>query len=271
LRSGKSVNTAKSRISAIAFFHPGRTYRGSLGQHPTIQAFITGARREYPPLRDKFPTWDLPTVLKALMAHPFEPIEELSLGPLTKKTLFLVAICSARRIGELKALDCRPPYCSVGRGGIVLKTNSHFRPKVPSIANIEKSIDFTPYGIDEDGADMPERTLCVCRAMQRYLQVTRDIRRTDQLFVTFKEGDQGRAASKITMAGWLKNTIYKACFHLLGLSQGSIYHRHLPAGKLAGFTYLYEPLQIGVTSISVIQTCRCSFGCSQGCLSINFV
>jgi hypothetical protein len=46
--------------------------------------------------------WDLPTVLQGLMADPFEPLEELSLQYLTLKTVFLVAVCSVRRIGELE-------------------------------------------------------------------------------------------------------------------------------------------------------------------------
>lgn len=217
LEQGKSFYTARARISAIAFFHPGRTFRGKLGSQAMIQSFVSGAKRRYPPLRDRVPSWDLPTVLKALMAHPYEPIQELSLAQLTYKTLFLVAVCSARRIGELQALDCRAPYCSIGLGGVVLKTHESFVPKVPSIANMEKSIEFAPYGLDEDGSDLPEHTLCVCRAIQFYIQATRDIRKTNQFFVTFKPGDQGRAASKITMAGWLKKAIQDA-YQVQGLT-----------------------------------------------------
>jgi hypothetical protein len=38
--------------------------------------------------RDKIPMWDLPTVLQGLMAHPFEPLDDLSLKYLTCKTVF---------------------------------------------------------------------------------------------------------------------------------------------------------------------------------------
>lgn len=207
---GKSFHTARARVSAISFFHPGHTFRGSLGSHDLIQSFVSGARRRFPPLRDKLPSWDLPTVLKAMMHHPYEPIQDLSLGQLTHKTLFLVAICSARRIGELKALDCRPPYCSIGLGGVVLKTHESFRTKVPTLANLEKSVEFAPFGLAQDGSELPERALCVCRALQFYVAATADVRKTNQLFVTFKKGDQGRAASKITMAGWLKSAIQHA-------------------------------------------------------------
>ena len=69
--------------------------------------------KETIPLQDKTPSWDLLTALKDLMEHPFEPLQELSLAQLAYKTIFLVAICSARRIGELAALDCILPYCSI--------------------------------------------------------------------------------------------------------------------------------------------------------------
>jgi hypothetical protein len=46
--------------------------------------------------------------------------------------------------------------------------------KVPTQLNIEKAIQFAPYGIDEDGSMTPENTLCVCRALQEYLKATKD-------------------------------------------------------------------------------------------------
>jgi len=207
----KSYYTAKSRISAIAFFHPGHTFHGtSLGTHGLVRRFFGGAKKKFPPRRDLFPSWDLPTVLNALMGPPFEPLDELPLSLLTRKTLFLLAVCSAGRMGELQALDCRPPYCSIGAGGVVLKTHSSFVPKVPTAENIEKVLQFSPYGIDEAGLAGPENALCVCRALQEYLERTKEMRTTNQLFVTFKEGDHGRAAGKITMASWFKSLVQKA-------------------------------------------------------------
>jgi hypothetical protein len=114
---GKSFPTVKGRVSAINYFHPGTTFRGSLGSHKLIKTFISRARRICAHTSDKISTWDLPTVLQGLMKKPFEPLNQLSIEKLTLKTVFLVAICSARHIGELQALDCRPPYCSVGLGG----------------------------------------------------------------------------------------------------------------------------------------------------------
>ena len=207
LDEGKSYHTVKSRVSAIADFHPGKTFTGPLGQHKLLKLFLKGAFDKYPPIKDRVPSWDLPTVLEAMLDSPFEPIETISIDYLTLKTAFLVAIGSARRVSELQALDCRPPYCSIGEGGAVLRTNASFLPKVASVENIESTIDFAPFGLEEDGSPSELRPLCVTRALKAYLQRTAGSRKTDQLFVTYKTGQAGRAASKLTIARWIRRAI----------------------------------------------------------------
>ena len=48
--------------------------------------------------------WDLGIVLEALSKTPFEPLREAFLKHLTLKTVFLLAMASARRRNELQAL-----------------------------------------------------------------------------------------------------------------------------------------------------------------------
>lgn len=52
----------------------------------------------------RVPTWDLAIVLRALTKEPFEPMATISLKLLSIKTLFLVAVTSARRLSEFGAL-----------------------------------------------------------------------------------------------------------------------------------------------------------------------
>ena len=207
LSSGKSYNTIKSRVSAIAACHEGNTFSGQLAQNRLIKIFLRGAFEKNPPVKDKLPSWDLPSVLDAMMVSPFEPIQSLEMDMLTLKTVFLVAVCSARRLGELKALDCRPPFCSIGDGGVVLRTHSSFLPKVPSVENIERTLEFALYGLDDNGNETELAALCICRALKAYLAATKDIRTCSQLFVTYKRGAAGRPASKVTIARWLKKAI----------------------------------------------------------------
>ena len=52
--------------------------------------------------------------------------------------------------------------------------------------------------------------LCPIRALAEYLQRTRDIRPTDQLFVVFGGGSLGKTLTKSSLAHWLTDVISKA-------------------------------------------------------------
>ena len=51
------------------------------------------------------PPWDLDKVLEYLSGPPFEPLAETSFRNKTRKALFLLAMATAKRIGELQALS----------------------------------------------------------------------------------------------------------------------------------------------------------------------
>jgi len=70
----------------------------------------------------KVSAWDLPVVLQALKFTPFEPLAYVDLDVLTMKTVFLLAIYSAKGVGELQSLDCRPAFCAVSDAGVVFTT-----------------------------------------------------------------------------------------------------------------------------------------------------
>ena len=53
------------------------------------------------------PNWDLDIVLRALRSPPYEPLGTASFRDLTKKTLFLLSLATARRIGEIQALSAK--------------------------------------------------------------------------------------------------------------------------------------------------------------------
>ncbi len=76
-----------------------------MGRHPLVTCFLRGALKLRPPVRSRIPPWDLAMVLDALCRHPFEPIEEISDRHLTLKTVFLLAISSLKRVGDLQALS----------------------------------------------------------------------------------------------------------------------------------------------------------------------
>ena len=51
------------------------------------------------------PAWDLSKVLTYLVSPAFEPLSQASFRALTLKTLFLLALATAKRVGELQALS----------------------------------------------------------------------------------------------------------------------------------------------------------------------
>jgi len=90
------------------------------------------------------------------MKSPSEPIDKISIVMLTWKTVFLVAICSAKRISEMQAFDCRPAFCTVDENGVVLRAHSRFLPIHSPVRNLEqRRIEFTPYGRKPDGSLQP--------------------------------------------------------------------------------------------------------------------
>ena len=71
---------------------------------------ITSMELRRPRLTLVLPQWDLGIVLEDLGKPPYEPLREASLKHLTLKTVFLLAMASAGRRSELKALVFDPQY-----------------------------------------------------------------------------------------------------------------------------------------------------------------
>ncbi len=87
-----------------------------MGRHPLLTHFLHGALRLRPPVRSRFPPWDLDVVLDALCRPPFKPIEEISDCHLTLKTVFLLAISSLKRVGDMQGLSVAPTHLDFAPG-----------------------------------------------------------------------------------------------------------------------------------------------------------
>ena len=152
--------------------------------------------------RDLTPPWNLDVVLKFLTGKPFEPISHSSLRDLTRKTLFLVALASAKRVGELHALSFK---WALQRGDVILSYLPEFIAKTdtetfqcPREACI-KSLSALVGSGDE------ERLLCPVRAIKEYSRRTEGPNRPRSLFVSVK--NPSRRMSKSAMSYFLKEVI----------------------------------------------------------------
>ncbi len=92
------------------------------------------SRRLNPPRPLTVPTWDLPTVLRALKGPPFEPLQSTDLRSLSLKTALLLALASVKRVGDLQALSTSPACLEFGPNDskVVLKPRHGYVPKVLS-------------------------------------------------------------------------------------------------------------------------------------------
>ena len=75
-----------------------------LADHFVIRDLLRSFRIARPPV-SRAPSWDLLHVLASLRGAPFEPLDTVSLRDLTRKMLFLLALATARRVGELQSLS----------------------------------------------------------------------------------------------------------------------------------------------------------------------
>lgn len=76
----------------------------SVSSHPILKQFLKGLLHLHPPIKAPILGGDVPMVLCCLTWHPFEQAATCDLRLLSFKTLFLLAVTSARRVSELYVL-----------------------------------------------------------------------------------------------------------------------------------------------------------------------
>lgn len=69
-----------------------------------------GSQSAYPPVKLRVPPWNLQGVLVTLAERQYEPLHQADMQHVVYKTLFLIALASARRISVLHALLVEPPF-----------------------------------------------------------------------------------------------------------------------------------------------------------------
>lgn len=69
-----------------------------------VARFLKGLIRFHPPVQESVPLWDLNVVMEVLMGCPLKPLASCPFLLFCQKTVFLMAIISARRVCELQAL-----------------------------------------------------------------------------------------------------------------------------------------------------------------------
>ena len=143
-----------------------------------IRSFVI----ERPRSVSQSPSWDLDLVLKDLMSDSYEPLESQTLRTLTKKTLFLTALATAKRVGELQGLS---NVVSSFNEDLVVSYLPYFIAKTESSLNplprsfVIKSLSDFANGLEEGSL------LCPVRSLRIYLKRTKGLsRKSSALFVS---------------------------------------------------------------------------------------
>ena len=161
-----------------------------------------------PPREVKPPQWDVARVLASLRRPPYEPLAEASDRNLTLKTVFLLALASAKRVGELHALTDKVGH-SRGWKSLSFSFMPDFVAKTQNPSVPDHRFDgFTiPSLRDFTGDDPREMVLCPVRALRLYLKRTKPLRSTEQGRLFLSTGRVKKEVSKNTISFWLRETI----------------------------------------------------------------
>lgn len=172
---------------------------------------LRGATLQHPPQSHRFPTWCLHLVLSALTQPPFEPYVDVTLKWVQMKTIFLMAVISARCISELSALSVQADLCIFHKDKVVLQTDPTFLPKVVSHFHSSQEICHPSFCLQPSHSWEKEwHTLDVCRVFKAYLHRTESIRQTESLFINIAPLNAGKRMAKSTIIVAVRSCILKA-------------------------------------------------------------
>ncbi|CAJ0941089.1 unnamed protein product [Ranitomeya imitator] len=206
LDSGLALSSLKGQISALSVL-----FQRRIATNLQVKTFVQGVSHVVPPYRMPLETWDLNLVLGVLQEPPFEPLQDVPLSVLSWKVAFLVAVTSIRRVSELAALSCRAPFLAFHQDKVVLRPSPAFLPKVVSAFHLNEDIilpSFCPQ--PKHRVEKALHTLDVVRALRRYISRTAHFRKSDALFVLPEGHRKGLAASKSTIARWIRSAIQES-------------------------------------------------------------
>ncbi|XP_061485312.1 uncharacterized protein LOC133385743 [Rhineura floridana] len=210
------------------------------GVSPVVGTFASSGERPCPQNLNSF---DCHHGLRSI------PIKDLTL-----KTVFLVGITSARRVGELGSLSIREELCVFHPVKVVLRPDPSFLPKVNSLFHRGQDIslpNFCPNPVHCREKKWHKHD--VKQALWIYLDYTEPFRRSEALFVSFKQGAQELKVSRSIISRWVKDCMVKAyqgslrtqrgC-HQAGTLQACPTGGNLQSHHLGSPIHLHQALQV---------------------------
>jgi integrase len=179
-----------------------------------LSALMANFARDRSKRKSSIPNWDLSLVLLMLTKQPFEPMHKASIKHVTWKTVFLVALASGKRRGELHAIRREILHTKDWRS-VTLVPDTEFVAKTElgnKGADVLKPITFPALTKLLDASMQEDRSLCPVRAIKQYLQLTKESRGPRRkLFIAYKAGwDNTKEIHANTVSTWIKKVILMA-------------------------------------------------------------
>ena len=204
---GLSVSAVKGYCSALnsVLALKGR----DLAASREITTLLRSFARSVNPVELHPPVWDVSLVLQSLTGAPYEPLRMCEERFLAQKTLFLLALASAKRIGKLHALSYRISHTR-DWGEVSFAFVTGFVAKTQDPSSLAPRFEgFTVPALPNARKNRNGRLLCPVRAVKVYLDRTASHRpRCEWLFVT--AGRSKKEIAKTTVSFWLRKTISRA-------------------------------------------------------------
>ena len=182
-----------------------------------ITMLLRSFSKSLDPVELRPPAWDVALVLQSLTGAPYEPLRTCDEHFLAQKMLLLLALASAKRIGELHALSYRVSH-SRGWAEVSFSFVPGFVAKTQDPSSLAPRFEgFTVPALPNVRNNRNGRLLCPVRAVRCSLDRTAAHRpHCEQLFVT--AGRSKKEISKTTVSFWLRKTISRA-YELSGMEQ----------------------------------------------------
>jgi integrase len=233
-----------------------RAHRGlDINVDMRISSLMANIARDRIKKRVSIPNWDLALVLLMLTKGPFEPLHQATRKFVTLKTIFLVALASGKRRGELHAIR-KDVLHTEGWRSITLLPDTEFVAKTElgnKGSDAIKPIVIPGLTKHLDTSMQEDRSLCPVRAIRFYLKETEQSRRTRRkLFLAYKSGwDDSKEIHANTISTWIKKVILMA---YASVSEEDKRLMHVTAHQVRGMAASWA-LQRNVALESIMAAC----------------
>ena len=207
---GLTAATLKTRRAALGSVLATKG-NADITSDPIISKLIRGIANANHKVRVLAPKWDLAVVLKHLKSPEMRDNKLLDFKTLSLKTVFLVALASARRASEVSNLSGIKGDISKSRkGALCLKFLPEFLAKNQNPDDPSPHVLIPPLSAAV-GTKSEDLALCPVRALTEYRKRSDIYRSPSQraLFISLNPSHD-RDITRATLSRWLKTTIKNA-------------------------------------------------------------